>query len=46
MALPVIAHASGELDTRDFARAGGLLGALAVVLNVAFGGSVIAFWMR
>ncbi|HKL88804.1 MAG TPA: DASS family sodium-coupled anion symporter [Salinibacter sp.] len=51
MALPVstppnaIAYASGELDTADFARAGGLLGALAVVLIVAFGGPVIAFWV-
>jgi sodium-dependent dicarboxylate transporter 2/3/5 len=51
MALPVstppnaIAYASGELETSDFARAGGLLGALAVVLIVAFGGPVIAFWI-
>ena len=51
MALPVstppnaIAYASGELDTADFARAGGLLGGLAVVLIVAFGGPVIGFWV-
>jgi sodium-dependent dicarboxylate transporter 2/3/5 len=51
MALPVstppnaIAYASGELETADFVRAGGLLGGLAVVLIVAFGGSVIAFWV-
>jgi sodium-dependent dicarboxylate transporter 2/3/5 len=50
MALPVstppnaIAYASGELDTADFVRAGGLLGLLAVVLIVTFGGAVIAFW--
>ncbi len=51
MALPVstppnaIAYASGELDTSDFVRAGGLLGGLAVGLIVSFGGIVIAFWM-
>ncbi len=51
MALPVstppnaIAYASGELDTSDFVRAGGLLGVLAVGLIVSFGGIVIAFWM-
>ncbi len=50
MVLPVstppnaIAYASGELDTSDFVRAGGLLGLLAVVLIATFGGSVIAFW--
>jgi sodium-dependent dicarboxylate transporter 2/3/5 len=51
MALPVstppnaIAYASGELDTADFVRAGSLVGALAVVLIVAFGGPVITFWV-
>jgi len=51
MALPVstppnaIAYASGELTTADFARAGVLIGGIAVVLILAFGGPVIAFWM-
>jgi sodium-dependent dicarboxylate transporter 2/3/5 len=50
MALPVstppnaIAYSSGELDSSDFVHAGGLLGLLAVVLIVTFGGAVIAFW--
>jgi sodium-dependent dicarboxylate transporter 2/3/5 len=51
MGLPVstppnaIAYASGELETRDFVRAGGLIGLLGIVLILAFGGPVIAFWM-
>jgi sodium-dependent dicarboxylate transporter 2/3/5 len=51
MALPVstppnaIAYASGELASADFARAGVLIGGIAVVLILVFGGPVIAFWM-
>ena len=51
MGLPVstppnaIAYASGELGTGDFVRAGGVIGVLGVVLILAFGGPVIAFWM-
>jgi sodium-dependent dicarboxylate transporter 2/3/5 len=51
MGLPVstppnaIAYASGELTTKDFAQAGGIIGLLGVVLILAFGGPVIAFWM-
>jgi len=51
MGLPVstppnaIAYASGELETRDFVRAGGVIGLLGIVLILAFGGPVIAFWM-
>jgi sodium-dependent dicarboxylate transporter 2/3/5 len=51
MALPVstppnaIAYASGVCNTRDFVRAGLLIGTVAVLLIVALGGPVIAFWM-
>ena len=51
MGLPVstppnaIAYASGDLETTDFVRAGGVIGLLGVVLILAFGGPVIGFWM-
>lgn len=40
-----IAYASGELETADFARAGGVIAGMPVVLILAFGGPAIAFWM-
>ena len=51
MALPVstppnaIAYASGVCDTRDFVRAGVLIGIIALALIVGFGGPIIAFWI-
>jgi solute carrier family 13 (sodium-dependent dicarboxylate transporter), member 2/3/5 len=51
MALPVstppnaIAFAHGELEARDLAISGGMVGALAVVLIVLFGGPIIRFWL-
>lgn len=51
MALPVstppnaIAYAGGELETRDFMRAGGILGVLGITLIALLGGPVIGFWI-
>lgn len=52
MALPIstppnaIAYARGEVNTRDMALAGSLIGVLATVLIVAFGGPIISFWLN
>lgn len=51
MALPIstppnaIAYAHGELDTRDLARSGLLVGGAALLLIVLFGGPIIRFWL-
>jgi solute carrier family 13 (sodium-dependent dicarboxylate transporter), member 2/3/5 len=50
MALPVstppnaIAYARGEVRTRDMARGGVIIGIVALLLVVAFGGRVMRFW--
>jgi len=51
MALPVstppnaIAFAHGELETRDLAIIGSIVGLIAVTLIVLFGGPIIRFWL-
>lgn len=51
MALPIstppnaMAYAHGELETRDIALIGSLVGVLTAALVLAFGGPVIRFWL-
>jgi solute carrier family 13 (sodium-dependent dicarboxylate transporter), member 2/3/5 len=51
MALPVstppnaIAFASGELEARDLAVNGGIVGLIGLVFIVLFGGPIIRFWL-
>jgi sodium-dependent dicarboxylate transporter 2/3/5 len=51
MALPIstppnaIAYAHGELETRDLALSGVLVGGVALLLIVLFGGPIIRFWL-
>ena len=51
MSLPVstppnaIAYAGGQLETRDFMVAGGLLGLLGLILIIFLGGPIMGFWL-
>jgi sodium-dependent dicarboxylate transporter 2/3/5 len=51
MSLPVstppntIAYSKGDLETKDFNRAGILIGAVSIALIIALGNTVISFWL-
>jgi len=51
MSLPVstppntIAYSKGDLDTKDFTKAGVIIGAVSVTLIILLGNQVVSFWM-